>query len=320
MARIETYVFIDLETSGLPYKELNKTKITELSMVAISRKQVLETNPGSMPRVISKFTKCFNPRRMIDPDSTEVTGLCNDLLENETAFNLNVCNIINSYLELFQKPVCLIAQNGHTFDFPILKNHFELLNCALPDDILCADSLNAFYDLEKEESANRHRYNGELASRKRVLDTDNEPSNEATSVPNYKRKGLDNTHNVDNVKTSLTKDYVENDANTTQSMQEQNEKTPQRRTTNQPLERKKKVVRKLFFENDKRPDKSYKLQYIYERVLRRPPPEAHMAENDCVMAMEIAIGLGQRFVDWVADNHMPFAEVKAMKKGAKVGQ
>ncbi|XP_026727533.1 uncharacterized protein LOC113493737 [Trichoplusia ni] len=302
MVQIETYVFIDLETTGLPNLQNNETKITELSMVAVSRTALLSATRLALPRVINKFTKCLNPQRQIDQVSSKITGLTNDLLENETAFNLNVFNTINSYLELFQKPVCLIAQNGHTFDFPILKYHFELLNCALPKDILCADSLYAFYDLGKDEPAFLPISNRELASRKRPHDTVNDSSKEGTSGINHKRKFIENVQNLDN------------QSNAPHSVQEQNEQIPNR-AANPP----RRIVRSIFYENDPKPNMRFRLEDIYIRVLGVAAPEAHMAENDCTMAIQIANDYGQRFVDWVADNQMPFAEVKAMRKGAKLG-
>ncbi|CAH0596851.1 unnamed protein product [Chrysodeixis includens] len=314
MKRIETYVFLDLETTGFPSQELNKTKITELSMVSISRQQ-MEGTAGTFPQLLSKFTKCFNPERPVAPGSADITGLCNFLLENETTFNENVCNTINSYLDLFQKPVCLLAHNGHGFDFPILKKHFEKLNCSLSSDVLCADSLYAFYDiLRKDGSVNEQSCNTEGSSRKRVLDTENESSNDG---PDSKQMAIENTLNAlddDNPLAGLTQEFLENDVKPL-TMQEQNERTPQKRTNNPPPVKRKNIVRKIFYENHKKPDKSYQLEAVYERVLGRPAKDAHRAESDCVMAVEIAIRLGQRFVDWVAENQVPFAEVKAMKRG-----
>ncbi|XP_026727532.1 uncharacterized protein LOC113493736 [Trichoplusia ni] len=303
MARVETYVFLDLETTGLPKYELNKSRITELSMVAVSRDHVVETRPGALPRVISKFTKCFNPQRMIYPIGAEFTGLCNDLLENETAFNKNVFNTINNYLELFRKPICLIAENGHNCDFPILKNHFVKLNCTLPDDVLCADSLYAFYDILKiHESVNR-----QISDRKVLIRSCNEASISGLAI--------DKTQNHLDDLAGLTQEFLDDELKIPCSMQEQNEKTPQKKKITKLQERKRKVTRRCFFGDDEKPEKRYKLHCIYERVLRRPAPTAHRAENDSVMTMEIAIALGQRFVDWVDDNHTPFADVKPMRCG-----
>lgn len=294
--------------TGLPKYELNKSRITELSMVAVSRDHVVETRPGALPRVVSKFTKCFNPKRMIYPIGAEFTGLCNDLLENETAFNLNVFNTIKNYLELFRKPVCLIAENGNVCDFPILKNHFEKLNCALPNDILCADSLYAFYDILKiHESVNRQSSNGEVSNRS---------SNEAsTSGLNHNQKLIDNTqYHVDEL-AGLTQEFTENEWKMPHSMQEQNERTPQKRKIITLPERKKKVARRCFYGDDKKPEKRYRLRCIYERVLNRPAPPPHRAENDSIMTVEIAITLGQKFIKWIDDNHIPFADVKPMRCG-----
>ncbi|XP_053617884.1 three-prime repair exonuclease 1-like [Plodia interpunctella] len=150
--KVFTYVFLDLETTGLPSEECNKTKITELSMVAVCRDHLLETRPGWAPRVQDKLTLCFNPQKMVNPESSGATGLDNDLLEQKSSFNKDICYIIRTFLNVQQKPVCLIAQNGMGFDFPILKHHFERNEESLPADIMCADCYHGFYDiLEKKE-------------------------------------------------------------------------------------------------------------------------------------------------------------------------
>lgn len=68
---IYNFAFIDLETTGLPSYENNKTKITELSI------SIVESNhlrSGVFPRVLNKINLCLNPCKFISPDSTNITG------------------------------------------------------------------------------------------------------------------------------------------------------------------------------------------------------------------------------------------------------
>lgn len=74
MSEIKTFVFFDLETTGLPDYECRKTKITEISLVACARSHLLETKRGNLPRVLHKLTLCVNPRRLIQCQSTAITG------------------------------------------------------------------------------------------------------------------------------------------------------------------------------------------------------------------------------------------------------
>ena len=71
---------------------------------------------------------------------------------NEAEFNMDSFNKINSYIRRQTQPVCLIAYNGSRFDFPILKRQFQALNVRLSDDVMYADSLDAFYDAYNLES------------------------------------------------------------------------------------------------------------------------------------------------------------------------
>lgn len=68
---IKTFIFLDIETTGLPQMENNATKITELSMIAV---QSSHLRLGVIPRVQNKLTLCFNPWKLISYDSEKITG------------------------------------------------------------------------------------------------------------------------------------------------------------------------------------------------------------------------------------------------------
>lgn len=68
---IKTFVFFDTETTGLPSAENNKTKLTELSMIAVQADHI---SLGVFPRVQNKLTLCFNPRKMVSIGAEDLTG------------------------------------------------------------------------------------------------------------------------------------------------------------------------------------------------------------------------------------------------------
>ncbi|XP_063542624.1 three-prime repair exonuclease 1-like [Cydia strobilella] len=275
MAPIATYVFFDLETTGLPSEEFNKTKITELCMVAVKREHVLDTPPGHVPRVLHKLTRCFNPGKRISERSSDLTGLDNFLLEHESYFDITIFDMINNFLKTLTKPVCLVTHNGRNFDFPILKRQLDMLNVKFSDDILCADSLDAFSDILEEKKA-------EIT----VLDAE--------------------------------KDEVDLAADNCLSMQSVNETTPRQKLILKRPHNAGKAKQRLPF-SEKRLKDSYKLSGIYERVVGRTAVEAHRAETDCMLSLEIAAVLSKEFASWVDTHHRQFSEVSPMTPGIKIG-
>lgn len=59
---INTYIIFDLETTSLPQWECYKSKIIELSMIAVNRAHLSE---NKIPRVQNKITLCFQPNKTI---------------------------------------------------------------------------------------------------------------------------------------------------------------------------------------------------------------------------------------------------------------
>lgn len=140
---VSTLVFMDLETTGLPSSIGRKNvHITEISLVAVDR---LDFEDDKSPlRVINKLSVCVQPRTAISYGAMKVTGLSNDILETQQIFNDAVPKLLDVFLSRLRRPICLLAHNGHCYDYPILQAELKRLNCSLPEDILCADTLEAF--------------------------------------------------------------------------------------------------------------------------------------------------------------------------------
>lgn len=81
---IQTFVFLDLETTGLPHLEHKRTRITEIALVSAQRDEILEKSKSIdrrhvraadlLPRVVNKINICVYPQKMILPQTSEITG------------------------------------------------------------------------------------------------------------------------------------------------------------------------------------------------------------------------------------------------------
>lgn len=148
MFKINTFVFFDIETTGIPRYESPPTKITELAFVACSRKHLLATVKNKLPRVLQKILLPIQPLKCILPETTKITGnkdqqikfdghfeykfsfllskgLDNFLLEHVAKFDGDTVALMNCFLNRLEKPVCLVAHNGNNFDYPLLSEHLK---------------------------------------------------------------------------------------------------------------------------------------------------------------------------------------------------
>jgi three prime repair exonuclease 1 len=66
--KVRSLVFLDAETTGL-----ETARLTELSLVAVATEDLEKACPA-VPRVKHKLTMCINPRKVIDPMATSVSG------------------------------------------------------------------------------------------------------------------------------------------------------------------------------------------------------------------------------------------------------
>jgi len=169
---IGTFAFFDLEATGLPGKS---TRITELSLVAVTRddlkqlnKEVMRHNAGRvedlearlLPRVVNKLTACVYPWTTIPLHVEHITGLSNDNLEKQGRFDTNLVSSLASFLARLHPPVCLVAHNGFKFDFPLLQAELHKVNGSLADDLLCCDSwlgANHIYNNQSRHEALTNR-------------------------------------------------------------------------------------------------------------------------------------------------------------------
>jgi DNA polymerase III epsilon subunit-like protein len=121
-ATFNSYVFLDLETTGIITTEDPTCRITELSMWGIEREQFLNCNGNKMPRITNRLNMCVDPSKEIHPMAATKSKLDNLNLSHQSPFDEDVANTVLSFLNRLKKPMCMIAHYGFKFDFPILKS------------------------------------------------------------------------------------------------------------------------------------------------------------------------------------------------------
>lgn len=89
MFKINTFVFFDIETTGIPGHESPPTKITELAFIACSRQHLLATVKNELPRVLQKILLPIQPLKCILPDTTKITGNKVQKLNSMETLNIN---------------------------------------------------------------------------------------------------------------------------------------------------------------------------------------------------------------------------------------
>ncbi|KAL4719559.1 hypothetical protein ACJJTC_000194 [Scirpophaga incertulas] len=260
---IESFVFIDIETTGLPWQERNRTKITEICLISVSRRDLV-TNCGNSPP-ISKLSLFFNPRKAIHPEATRLSGLSNDLLRYAPTFEEKI-GTINSFLEELQKPVCLIAHNGNKFDYKIILAEFNDANASPPQHLFCVDSLIGFREIFKF-GLTPHIY------------MDKKHVNKETEYNNILTDDEDASENEDWPELNVSaEDWVDIDELTAQLSEV--------------------VLHKSNANNIKLSANGYNLSALYKRILNKEAVNAHRAENDCLMLLECVTATKNVFIPW----------------------
>ncbi|XP_043934847.1 three prime repair exonuclease 2-like [Protopterus annectens] len=151
-----TYIFIDLESTGLPG---DQPKITEICLIAVNRYclENIEYTDGipskqpCFPRVVDKLCICIDPNKLITPNVSKITGLTNNILQGskKKQFSSDVAQLLKSFIERQEQPVCMVAHNGYNYDFPLLKVEMSSIGCNILDGVYCTDSLTGMKALDK---------------------------------------------------------------------------------------------------------------------------------------------------------------------------
>ncbi|XP_063387789.1 uncharacterized protein LOC134673721 [Cydia fagiglandana] len=298
MPRIATYVFFDLETTGLPHLEKNRTKIIELCFVATSRKEIEKCGYGEIPAV-SKITLVFNPQRPMQSKVVELTGFTNKLLEHAPTFKQKTKSLV-AFLEELEKPVCLVAHNGNIFDYKLLLTEFNEAGETLPRDLLCVDSIIGFRKLLKGTTIDYKTLEA-MPQGVEELITDDEDEWPDINVSN------EDWQEIDDICLSLSD----------MSCEEIDENTKEEKTkpSNESMREKKTEAIKRVMNKKPKPDKeSFALTALYKRLLNREEENAHRAEVDCFMLLYCVVAMKNDFLPWADDSCKKLTEIRPLER------
>ncbi|XP_076985542.1 three-prime repair exonuclease 1 isoform X2 [Tamandua tetradactyla] len=161
---MQTFIFLDLEATGLPFSQ---PKVTELCLLAIHR-CALESPPAPqgptptvppLPRVVDKLSLCVAPGKVCSPAASNITGLSTAMLaaHGRQRFNADLANLLQTFLQRQPQPWCLVAHNGDRYDFPLLQAELAAVGLANTlDGAFCVDSIAALKALERGSSPSAH--------------------------------------------------------------------------------------------------------------------------------------------------------------------
>ncbi|XP_026743517.1 uncharacterized protein LOC113505206 [Trichoplusia ni] len=295
MTKIAAFVFFDIETTGLPHQERNKTKITELSFVAAVRSDIEEAPIGSKPYV-SKLTLLFNPQKKICAEVALLTGLSNNTLKNAPIFKDNIHTIL-AFLGELPKPTCLVAHNGNRFDFKLLLTEFLDINAILPQDLLCVDSLIGFrHILKNRSSPDLPNARTVPIPRDKSFSKDDsllEEDSLARDSSMYRSSSLISEDSL------ISDDWPELDVSTEDwqeidSLCSSFSEMPYEASN---MSRSMKDEAKELAGKSTTEKVSYTLSSLYRRLLKKEVYNAHRAEDDCLMLLECVVAT-KEFLPW----------------------
>ncbi|XP_061723955.1 uncharacterized protein LOC133533523 [Cydia pomonella] len=299
MPRIATYVFFDLETTGLPHLEKNRTKIIELCFVATSRKEIERCGYREIPPV-SKITLVFNPQRPMQSKVVELTGFTNKLLEHAPTFKQKTKSLV-AFLEELEKPVCLVAHNGNIFDYKLLQTEFNEAGEILPRDLLCVDSIIGFRKLLKGTTIDYKTL--EMSPQKvEELITDDEDEWPDINVSN------EDWQEIDDICLSLSDMSCED-------IDENAKEEKVTKTRIESMRKKKTEAIKRVMDKKPNPNKeSFALTALYKRLLNREELNAHRAEADCFMLLYCVVAMKNDFLPWADDSCKKLTEIRPLDR------
>ncbi|KAJ8735142.1 hypothetical protein PYW08_014392 [Mythimna loreyi] len=208
MVPIKVFVFMDF---GCVRKQ--SENLTEVALLAVPRDQYLE------------------PYETIEPPNKLYCDL------REEGFSIDIFKKFKDFLEKQEKPICLVSHSGMDLDFQILKRELNKLKVSLPDDLYCADSLYAFFDILREPHKTHEDGDNILLNFKSDSSINNlpEPNNEAMANQEEFDAPSDAvaSYSMDNDKeTTEIQDCDPEEDSSKDNLQQNNEKTPEKQIIN----------------------------------------------------------------------------------------
>ncbi|KAG5307689.1 TREX2 exonuclease, partial [Acromyrmex insinuator] len=321
---IQTFVFFDLETTGL-IQENVMPRITEIALVAVSTESIRNGNKNCLPRVLHKLVLPVNPQKVIPVQVQHMTKLYNEDMQVLQPFKSELYELIIYFLQRLTPPICFAAHNGNKFDYPIFLEELKRINKILSDEILCIDTWKMFDDFFKKRNLQSTVFqdllNDEFNDSLSTLDMDvvTKESKIIAMTSTAQTMLLCDDKYIKAVNTKV--DSCNNDVDVQSSknpIQVANEKTPKAQKTKpenvfmQRPVKKNNLKKRLNFEEKiefERPS-SLKLIAIHEHIVGKHFEEHHSAEADCLAMIRCVSNIVDFFLDWSNNHAIPLTYCK----------
>ncbi|XP_076764073.1 uncharacterized protein LOC143431322 [Xylocopa sonorina] len=313
---IKTFIFLDLETTGLIANN-RMPKVTEMSLIAVSRTAICETT-DIIPRTLQKLVLLLNPGINISEKVEKITGLSNKNLEDVQCFNCEIYNLVNHFINRQKAPICFVAYNGNIFDYPILLSEFKSISKSFSENILSIDMYHLIQQFFLSKKIQSDTVKPTTSSNCPAGDINallNDSCDQLLSdaLDSVMRTRSDEP-NKDDLPAHRNEKIVSCSDNTLniycKRMQEINEKTPENRLIkpqyyDKNFQKRNTVIarRKLYFTNSS--PTNFKLSTVHKHILGTDLDNAHSAEGDCLGMIRCAIQLGNFFVEWADKKAVP---------------
>lgn len=284
-------------------------------MVAVSAEDLFKCK-GALPRVMHKLLIPVNPRTAVSKTAAEISGLSNANLVDALPFEYKIYSLINNFLNVLKKPICLLAHNGNRFDYPILSKELKSINQTLSEDILTIDTLHMFQQYYKgcqneiQELLN-DGCDDVLLEALDAVDNDLEQCN----IVDHNNVVQRNTADLNNLEEEVSKSVILSNCkpSTSQSdyatmMQRINEKTPESRIIKSKYSNSKyasNARRSLDFGKQRQSSFKCSLGNIHKHLFQADPIQAHTAEGDCLILMRCVSEISDFAQNWIKENAVP---------------
>ncbi|XP_054013235.1 uncharacterized protein LOC128895043 [Hylaeus anthracinus] len=308
---IQTFIFFDLETTGLINKNF-MPKITELSLIAVSRNAMCNTI-NSLPRVLHKLVLPIDPGIEISKTVHKLTGLCKENIEDVQVFNCETYKLVVDFIRRLTAPTCFVAYNGNNFDYPIFLSEIRNINEVLNEEILSIDMLHLIKDFFANKGDFVEKVNDAQHGTSNLSKTDDVSNLLNDGYDKMLSDALDSVMNSNFNSNNRNESCSKSTINTPKisccnKMQEINEKTPESqiiKLSNKNFQdsTRSSVKRRLNFTSSC--PVNYKLSSVCKHIIGTYPENAHSAEGDCITMIRCAIKLEDYFIKWADRKAMP---------------
>ena len=256
------------------------------------------------PRISHCLNICVNPSTLVSDKVTDLTGMTNELLEHQPRFSNSTSTLISAFLNHLPQPVCIIAHNGHNYDFPLLKAEMSKIG----EENIEAFIVDSLQVLRKVIPTNEFVDHEELEE----LDNLGVFDEDMTEDTNSKKQKLEVCLGQnENDEFEVAAFATPNKSKTCHPPRIGHSHSRRKTSELLSLERRKngaRVKKKLNFGNPQ----SYSLPLLHEFLYGAKPRLSHGASEDTDALIRVCAFKADAFVKEISKNYSTFTQTKRM--------